>query len=209
MGRKDPVNLYYSLVLVLDKQCRIGGRLEAASRRAVEHCWNTTLCFVSRQSNRSLRGQCLVGSLTGVVASKRVTEASKGSLSTVGNRAQSVQWHKGAWLGGHKPIRYESRHSDPVVPHGRAIAQRIKVLRDNRLISPQELTSTGGLAPRCRLVTSWGWRRSQGLGCSPIKVARELGSERRETVRSLSGHTSGAPLSRQGHRRVATSCGKG
>ena len=27
---------------------------------------------------------------------------------------------------------------------------------------------------------------SQGLGCSPIKVARELGSERRETVRSLS-----------------------
>ena len=28
--------------------------------------------------------------------------------------------------------------------------------------------------------------RSQGLGCSPIKVARELGSERRETVRSLS-----------------------
>jgi hypothetical protein len=29
----------------------------------------------------------LVGSLTGVVASKRVTEASKGSLSTLGNRA--------------------------------------------------------------------------------------------------------------------------
>jgi len=31
-----------------------------------------------------------------------------------------------------------------------------------------------------------GWRRSQGFGCSPIKVVRELGSERRETVRSLS-----------------------
>ena len=28
--------------------------------------------------------------------------------------------------------------------------------------------------------------RSQGFGCSPIKAARELGSERRETVRSLS-----------------------
>ena len=27
---------------------------------------------------------------------------------------------------------------------------------------------------------------SQGFGCSPIKVVRELGSERRETVRSLS-----------------------
>ena len=29
----------------------------------------------------------MVGSLTGVVASKRVTEASKGALSTIGNRA--------------------------------------------------------------------------------------------------------------------------
>ena len=57
---------------------------------------------------------------------------------------------------------------------------------DNRLISPKSSHRRGGSAPRCRLVTSWGWRRSQGLGCSPIKVARELGSERRETVRSLS-----------------------
>jgi hypothetical protein len=37
------------------------------------------------------RGQCQAGSLTGAVASKRVTEAPKGSLSTVGNRAQSVK----------------------------------------------------------------------------------------------------------------------
>ena len=36
-------------------------------------------------------GQCLVGSLTGAVASQRVTEARKGSLSTVGNRAQSAK----------------------------------------------------------------------------------------------------------------------
>ncbi len=42
------------------------------------------------------------------------------------------------------------------------------------------------LAPRCRLITSWGWSRSQGYGCSPFKVVRELGLERRETVRSLS-----------------------
>ncbi|KAL5714953.1 hypothetical protein ACHQM5_016847 [Ranunculus cassubicifolius] len=27
----------------------------------------------------------------------------------------------------------------------------------------------------------------QGLGCSPIKAVRELGSKRRETVRSISG----------------------
>ena len=57
---------------------------------------------------------------------------------------------------------------------------------DNRLISPKSPHRRGGLAPRCRLITSWGCSRSQGLGCSPIKVVRELGSERRETVRSLS-----------------------
>ena len=42
------------------------------------------------------------------------------------------------------------------------------------------------LVPRCRLITSWSCRRFQGLGCSPIKVVRELGLERRETVRFLS-----------------------
>ena len=33
----------------------------------------------------------MVGSLTGVVASKRVTEAFKGSLSMLGNHAQSAK----------------------------------------------------------------------------------------------------------------------
>ena len=37
------------------------------------------------------REQRQVGSLTGAVASQNVTEARKGSLSTVGNRAQSVK----------------------------------------------------------------------------------------------------------------------
>ena len=37
-------------------------------------------------SNSWMRGHCLVGSLTGVVASKIVTEASKGALRTIGNR---------------------------------------------------------------------------------------------------------------------------
>ena len=74
----------------------------------------------------SREGQCVVGSLTGVVASKRVTEASKGALNTVGNRVQS------AMAQGRLTVRHTGRtgrkleHSDPVVPHGRAIAQRIK-----------------------------------------------------------------------------------
>src|SRR4028119_2095540 len=58
--------------------------------------------------------------------------------------------------------------------------------RDNRLIESKSSYRRLGLAPRCRLITSWGWRRSQGSGCSPVRVVRELGSERRETVRSLS-----------------------
>ena len=59
--------------------------------------------------------------------------------------------------------------------------------RDNRLISPKSSHRRGGLAPRCRLIASWGGSTSQGLGCSPMKAVRELGSERRETVRSISG----------------------
>ncbi len=59
--------------------------------------------------------------------------------------------------------------------------------RDNRLISPKSPYRRGGLAPRCRLIASWSGITFQGLGCSPIKAVRELGSERRETVRSISG----------------------
>ena len=84
---------------------------------------------------------------------------------------------------------------------------------DNRLISPKSSHRRGGLAPRCRLVASWGCSRSQGLGCSPIKAARELGSERRETVRSLSvagvGNLRGSVLSTRGPGwtyRWCTSC---
>jgi hypothetical protein len=125
--------------------------------------------------------------LTGVVASKRVTEAFKGTLGTLGNRATS------AIAEGCLTVRHTGRsgakagYSDPVVSIWKGHRSKDKRYSgDNRLISPKSSYRRGGLAPRCRLVTSWGWRRSQGLGCSPIKVARELGSERRETVRSLS-----------------------
>ena len=45
----------------------------------------------SNRSRNPVSGQCQVGSLTGAVASQRVTEASKGLLSAVGNRAQSAK----------------------------------------------------------------------------------------------------------------------
>ena len=125
--------------------------------------------------------------MTGAVASQNVTEAPKGSLSANGNRAKSVKAEGSLTASQTRRAGTKVGLSDPVVPSGRAIAQRIKSYPgDNRLISPKSPYRRGGLAPRCRLITSWGWSRSQGLGCSPIKVVRELGSERRETVRSIS-----------------------
>src|SRR5947207_5187762 len=73
---------------------------------------------------------------------------------------------------------------------------------DTGLIGVKSSHRRSGLAPRCRLIASWGCRSSQGLGCSPIKAVRELGSERRETVRSLSvvgvGDLRGPALSTRG-----------
>ena len=78
--------------------------------------------------------------------------------------------------------------SDPVVSEWKGHRSTDKSYPgDNRLISPKSPHRRGGLAPRCRLVASWSGSTFQGLGCSPIKAARELGSERRETVRSISG----------------------
>ena len=45
---------------------------------------------LTRSRNPAL-GQWQSGSLTGAVASEKVTEASKGHLSTVGNRATSAK----------------------------------------------------------------------------------------------------------------------
>ena len=101
-----------------------------------------------------------MGSLTGVVASQSVTEAFKGALSTNGNRALSVM------TKGRLTVRPTSRagtkvgHSDPVVPYGRAIAQRIKGTPDNRLIVLKSSYRRSGLAFRCWFVIFWGWRRS-------------------------------------------------
>ena len=67
-----------------------------------------------------------MGSLTGAVASKRVTEAYKGSLSTVGNRAESAKAEGSLTATQTSGAGTKVGLSDPVVPRGRAIAQRIK-----------------------------------------------------------------------------------
>ena len=88
-------------------------------------------------------------------------------------------------------------HSDPVVPHGKAIAQRIKGTPGITGLSPPRVHIDGEV-----------WHLDVGSSHPgaeagpPIKVVRELGSERRETVWSLSAvgvrELRGAALSTRG-----------
>ena len=144
---------------------------------------------VSNPDRDPARGQCQAGSLTGAVASQRVTEAREGHLRMVGNHPASVKAQGGLTARPTTDKRYSG---------------------DNRLILPKSSYRRQGLAPRCRLIASWSWSRFQGFGCSPIKAVRELGSERRETVRSLSamgvGCLRGSCFSTRGPSRTDLWC---
>ena len=72
------------------------------------------------------REQCMVGSLTGAVSSKRVTEEYEGALSAVGHRAMSIMVEVRLTARQTRRAGTKVGHSDPVVLSGRAIAQRIK-----------------------------------------------------------------------------------
>ena len=72
------------------------------------------------------RGQCQAGSLTGAVASKRVTEALKGLLRMIGNHSKSVKAKEGLTARSTDRAGTKVGLSDPVVIRGNAIAQRIK-----------------------------------------------------------------------------------
>ena len=67
-------------------------------------------------------GHCLVGSLTGAVASERVTEAPKGTLRMDGNHSKSVKAE--GCLTARVTIRAETKVglSDPAALSGRAVA---------------------------------------------------------------------------------------
>ena len=85
----------------------------------------------------------MVGSLTGAVASQRVTEAPNGSLRVDGYHP----WRAKAY--GSLTARRTGRAgtkvglSDPVVPHGRAIAQRIKATLGITGLSPPRVHIDG------------------------------------------------------------------
>ena len=72
------------------------------------------------------QGQCLVGSLTGAVASQKVTEALKGSLNLVGNQVSSVSAQGSLTVRQTCQAGAKAGTSDPAVACGSAVAQRIK-----------------------------------------------------------------------------------
>ena len=97
-----------------------------------------------------------------------------------------------------RTCRAEWKHgvSDPAVPNGRAVAYRIKATPG----------ITGLSRPRVH-IDGVVWHLDVGSShpgavFGPIKAVRELGSERRETVRSLSavgvGYLKGSVLSTRG-----------
>ncbi len=79
----------------------------------------THLCYPQEE-------QCQAGSLTGAVASKRVTEAFKGTLSAVGNRALSAKAQGCLTVRPTSQTEWKHGLSDPAVARGSAVAQRIK-----------------------------------------------------------------------------------
>jgi hypothetical protein len=87
----------------------------------------------------------MVGSLTGAVASQKVTEACKGTLNTVGNRVWSIKVE--VCLTARVTTRADTKvgFSDPLVLRGRASAQRIKVTPGITGWSPPRAHIDGGV----------------------------------------------------------------
>ena len=70
------------------------------------HPFNAEVLTIGRYP---VLGHCQVGSLTGAVASQRVTEVPKGSLSAVGNRALECKGRRELNCETDKSSRWETR----------------------------------------------------------------------------------------------------
>ena len=129
----------------------------------------------------------LPGSFTGAVPCQIVTQGHKGWLTTDGNRGESAKVYASLIATPTGGASAKAGLSDPPQCNGytRSLTDK-SYPGDNRVVAPESPYRRRGSLPRCRISTSWGCSRTQGYGCSPFKVARELGSERRETVRFLS-----------------------
>ena len=90
---KRPRGALLQLGIALELRLRrIGGRLRTWASGLGGVAGEIPLClsFDSNLARKPGRGPCQVGSLTGAVASQRVTEACKGSLRLNGNQSESA-----------------------------------------------------------------------------------------------------------------------
>ena len=88
-------------------------------------------------------GQCQAGSLTGAVASQKVTEALEGHLRMIGNHSKSVKAKGGLTARATARAGTKVGLSDPVVISGNAIAQRIKATLGITGLSPPRVHIDG------------------------------------------------------------------
>ncbi len=84
-----------------------------------------------------------MGSLTGAVASQKVTEALKGSLRTDGNRSQSAKAEGSLTARATTRADRKLGLSDPAVASGSAVAQRIKATLGITGLSPPRVHIDG------------------------------------------------------------------
>ena len=100
-------------------------------------------------------GHCQLGSLTGAVSSKRVTEEPNGTLSLVGNQALSAKVEE--CLTARLISRAETKVglSDPAVLDGKAVAR-------------STVSSTTSTAPRPQ---TWGRRAGPQWAASGVTLA--------------------------------------
>ena len=82
-----------------------------------------SVCYLTAEQ---AAGPRLVGSLTGAVASQRVTEAPKGSLRLVGNQPLSAMAEGSFTARPTSQADAKAGHSDPAIACGSVVAQRIK-----------------------------------------------------------------------------------
>ncbi len=94
------------------------------SRNVRYHSSEARILTLSRNPGEK---QFQVGSLTGAVASKKVTEAHKGSLRLDGNQPKSVKAEGSLTARETTQAGWKHGLSDPTVLRGKAVAQRIKV----------------------------------------------------------------------------------
>ena len=150
------------------------------------HPWCTGLLTSGR---KPAGGQWQTGSLTGAVASERVSEALKGLLRMDGNHPESAKAEAGLTATATVGAGTKVGLSDPVAESGIAIAQRIKATLG--------ITGLSGWAVRpLKWYASWVQNVVRQFGPYPAwaqEICRELALVREDRAGRAAGAPAGLP----------------